>query len=123
MDIERDTALGVAFPDADFDGLDVTYDLVRLRLTESSGRIVHIDCVGWIHLSVGPFFDDSFATDGRLLQGDPRIDSARDAVADRYESGSPARNAREFVLLEVELDDGARVECIAGQVQVTFPNT
>ena len=95
----------------------------RLRLTDHRGVVVEVVCEGWFSLSVGYFRDDSFAVAGRVLTHDPRIEAARDAVSQRPPpSGSPSRDRGQFSLLEVDLDDGAKFECVAASLLVTFAN-
>jgi hypothetical protein len=115
------SGLPIAWADAHFDGIDVDYERVRLRLTDHRGVPVEVIGDGWIALSVGFFRDDSYVEDGRLITDDPRIDEAVAAVSERPgASGSPARESGAFALLEVDLDDGAKFECIAAAFRVTF---
>lgn len=121
MDEGELPSLPIAWADAHFDGIDVDYDRVRLRLTDHRGVPAEVIGDGWIALSVSYFRDDSYAEAGRLITSDPRIDAARSAISQRPgASGSPARDRGEYSLLEVHLDDGATIECIAATFQVTF---
>src|SRR5262245_18960842 len=115
--------LPITWADAHFEGINVEYDEVRIRLTDYRGISAVVTCEGWISLTVAAFRDDSFVDSGRLFAEDPRIDASRIAVGARAgSSGSPSRDTARFALLELGLDDGAVVECVAASFRVTFPN-
>ena len=124
MDIPESQGLPIVWDDAAFDGFDADYDRVLIRLTDYTGTQIAVLCKGWISLSVAYFRDDSYVQSGRLIATDARIDAARDAVVSRgAPSGSPLRDAALFSLLEIELDDGARLECVAASFQVSLADT
>lgn len=108
----------ILWRDSTLESICVNYDSVGIRLLESTGRMRTITCGGYIGYRAIAIWDEMLVLDGVVLQEDAFLMDCIAAVESRVgyravDTGSPARNRRDWKLLRIRLEDGACIDVVA----------
>ncbi len=121
---EAQDAVGtVLWKDAEFESLSIDYDTVAISVKESTGLLKEIRCRGYIGYQAIGFWDEVVVDAALVFFEHSFIEESLEAIRTRHRSGvpasgSPERNAGEYFVLEIALDDGAKVLIAAASLEV-----
>lgn len=112
----------VLWADAEFDDLQIDYDSVKIRIEESNGLTKLITCSGYIGYESIGLWDEIVISKATMHQKHELIDRSTSAIRKRLgdiDSGSDARNTREWGMLQITFIDGAELNIVMTQVSVS----
>ena len=110
----------VLWPDAEIEGIRVSYESIDIALTESTGQKMRVICSGHIGFRVIGFWDEVVIERAEATLTDPLIRECLQSLEARFgsrlhDTGSLDRNAREWALLRITLGDAAKIEVVASK--------
>lgn len=113
----------ILWADAELVSLATDYDAIVVTIKESTGLVREIICRGYIGHELVGFWDEVVIERGELLQDDIFLSVCKQRIWDRFagnpvDSGSEARNGREFILLKITMTDGCVLNLVCGLVEV-----
>jgi hypothetical protein len=116
----------VLWPDADIEGITIDYDVFSLSINESTGRSRTIRGLGYIGFRMLGVWDEMIVEKAELRSNHPLIQECVENMTKRLgtswmESGSPARNSRNWSALIVHLGDGCELQVVAADFVTTHP--
>ncbi|MEH6444798.1 MAG: hypothetical protein V7784_12955 [Oceanospirillaceae bacterium] len=112
----------VLWADAEFDDLKIDYDSVKIRIEESNGLTKLITCHGYIGFESIGLWDEIVISSATMHKKHELIDRSKSAISMRLgniDSGSNARNIREWGMLQITFIDGAELNIVMTQISVS----
>jgi len=108
----------ILWRDSTLESISANYDSISIRLLESTGRTRTINCGGYIGYRAIAIWDEMLVLDGVVLREDEFLTDCTTAVESKVgyravDTGSPARNRRDWKLLRIRLEDGACIDVVA----------
>ena len=110
----------VRWADAELESVTYTYDLVRIVVRETAGRLVSVEGHGPVGLEVEGFWDEAVISEADLIENHPFADRCWRSIESRLGieppvSGSPDRNLKSFKTLVIALADGCYIRVAAAR--------
>lgn len=113
----------VLWSDAELESLEVGYDSVKIRIEESNGLSKTIICHGYIGFDGIGLWDEIVIGTATMHREHDLIDRSLTSISKRHgenpsDSGSSARNLRDWSLLQIKFIDDSEVNVVMTQVSV-----
>jgi len=113
----------VLWSDAELESLEIDYDSVKIRIEESNGLSKVIKCHGYIGFEGIGLWDEIVIDTATMLREHDLIDRSLSSISNRHgenatDSGSLARNLRDWSLLQIRFIDDSEVNVVMTQVSV-----
>jgi hypothetical protein len=117
----------VLWADAELESLSADYDVLVLKIQESTGAEVRVSCHGYIGYERIGAWDELIIASACISasKGDfmSRCMSAiESSLASEFDSGSPDRNAGSFHLMEITFVDSSCLQVAAARFEVDRPS-
>ena len=113
----------VLWPDAELESLTVDYDSVKMRIEESNGFSKVVTCHGYIGFEGIGLWDEIVIETASIHHDHELIHRSLTSISNRHgeniiDSGSSARNLRDWSLLSIKFIDDSEVNVVMSRVSV-----